>query len=74
MATTWKVTGDLPGQFDFDAAGNPITGHLISFTTGQGSSGQVFIPDVHYNTQYVRTQIHAKAQVADEIGSLASDG
>lgn len=74
MATTWEVTGDTPGQYDFDGAGNPVVGHLISFTTGEGRTGSVFVPEAHYNPQYVRTQIAAKARVADEIGSLTGEG
>lgn len=72
MATTWEVTGDLPGQYDFDGANNPVTGHLISFTTGEGHQGSVFVPETHYNAAYVRAQVAAKARVADEIGSLKS--
>lgn len=73
MATTWSVTGDLPGQYEFDGAGNPVTGHLVSFTTGEGRTGNVFVPDVHYNPGYVRAQIAAKARIADEIGNLTGE-
>lgn len=71
MATSWHVTADLPGQFDFDAAGNPIDGHRISFVTGTGATGTVFVPEAHYNAASVRTMINAKAATADQIASLS---
>lgn len=72
MAVSWDVTADLPGQFDFDAAGNPIDGHRISFVTGKGAKGTVFVPEAHYNAASVRAMIQAKAAVADEIATLSS--
>lgn len=74
MATSWRVTGDQPGQFDFDGAGTPIEGHRVSFVTGAGSSGYVFVPEAHYNPASVRALIAAKAATADEIASLSAGG
>ncbi len=73
MATSWHVTADLPGQFDFDAAGNPIDGHRISFMTGEGATGTVFVPEAHYNAASVRALINPKAAEADKIRVLTSD-
>jgi hypothetical protein len=72
MATSWRVTADLPGQFDFDAAGNPIAGHQVSFVTGTGATGTVFVPEAHYSPASVRALINAKAATADQIASLTS--
>lgn len=72
MATTWQVTGDTPGQYDFDGAGNPVVGHTVAFVTGEGHTGSVFIPDTHYNATYVRAQIQAKARIVDEVNTLTS--
>lgn len=72
MATTWKVTGDTPGQYDYDGAGNPVVGHLIAFVTGENRPGSVFVPEAHYNPDYIRHQVAAKAAVVDQVGNLAS--
>lgn len=74
MAVTWQVTGDTPDQYDFTAAGNPVLGHQITFLTGEGNRGSVFIPQDHYNAGYVRAQVHAEASRADEINALTSEG
>jgi hypothetical protein len=72
MAVTWQVTGDTPGQYDMDAAGNPVTGHVIAFTTGAGNRGTVFVPDQHYNAASVKALVAAQAAIVDEISSLKS--
>lgn len=71
---TWRVTGDQPDQYQFDAPGNPVLGHVISFTTGENNKGSVFVPNDHYNAAHVKTLIAAQAQVADEVASLSSNG
>lgn len=71
---SWQVTGDTPDQYDFDGAGNPVLGHRVAFITGAGHRGSVFVPQDHYNAQYVRTQIARQAAIADEVAALASDG
>lgn len=73
MATTWQITGDTPDQYEFDAANNPVTGHRVSFLTGAGRRGSVFVPEDHYNAAAVRQLVAAKAAIADEVGSLTSD-
>ena len=72
MATTWKVTGDTPDSYDFSTGGDPVLGHKITFITGNGSRGSVFVPNDHYNPQSIRTLVHAQAVIADEVASLAS--
>lgn len=71
MPTTWQVTGDLPDQSEFDGAGNAVTGHRITFITGDGNRGSVFVDDDHYNADNVRTLIGAQAAKADEIRGLS---
>lgn len=69
---TWQVTGDTPGQYEFDAAGNPVLGHIVTFTTGQSNKGSVFVPNSHYNPGAVRALIGPEAARADEIRNLTS--
>lgn len=70
MATTWTVTGDTPDQFEYAGGRDPVPGHYITFSTGEGNRGSVFVPDDHYNTASVRKIVAAKARVVDEIAIL----
>lgn len=70
MATTWTVTGDVPDSYDIDGAGNPVLGHRVSFITGNGHRGSVFVAEDHYNPGAVRTLINGKARTVDEVASL----
>ncbi len=68
----WHVTGQVSDQTVLTNAGQAVTGVLVYFTTGDGHSGSVFIPDNHYtNKKYVHDAIQAKAVVMDEVGKLA---
>ena len=71
MPLTWQVTGDVPDQVTFDGAGNPVTGHRISFLTGDGNRGSVFVDDDHYTPDAVRAVIHAQAERVDSINNLS---
>ncbi len=74
MAASWKITGQAPDQFEFDGAGNPVTGFRVSFLTGAGNKGSVFIPETHYSAAAARTMVTALANKMDEVGSLQSAG
>jgi len=71
MATTWEVTGDTPDQYDFNAGGNPVLGHVITFMTGERNRGSVFVPNDHYSVATVRKLIAAQAAIADGVGNLS---
>jgi hypothetical protein len=71
MAATWQVTGQLADQSQF-IAGQPVTGHVVSFITGSGWRDSVFIPDDHYTAAKVRQAIQAAADRADAVGGLHS--
>lgn len=73
MATTWHVTGDLPDQYDFNSGGTPVLGHQVSFITGAGNRGSVFVPNDHYNPQAVKTLVHGHAVTVDTVASLTSE-
>lgn len=70
MAATWTVTGDAPDQFSPDNTTNPKLGHVISFITGNGNRGSVFVPNDHYNEAAVRAIIQPQADEADKIAVL----
>lgn len=69
MAVSWQVTGDAPDQVVFRGA-TPQTGHEITFVTGQGNRGSVFVPDDQYTPAQVKKIVAAKAAVVDEVNAL----
>lgn len=69
---TWEVTGQQADQTQITQAGQVVTGHVVYFTTGEGNSDSVFVPDGQYNANTVRRLIEARAAIADEVGSLAA--
>lgn len=71
MASTWQVTGQAADQFTFDGAGNPVSGYRVSFITGAGQKGSVFVPEEHYTPDKVRTLIAAQAARMDAVAALA---
>lgn len=71
MAATWQVTGQQSDQSQF-IAGQPVSGHVVSFITGEGWRDSVFVPDDHYTPANVRKAVQAAADRADSVGSLHS--
>lgn len=45
----WHVTGVTSGQYQTDAAGNAVPGHVVHFAFADGTASQVFIPDTQWN-------------------------
>lgn len=70
MAVSWTVTGQLDQQYGDVGSGTPVLGHVISFITGDGDRGSVFIPADKYNAANVRAAIVAKATVIDQVAHL----
>lgn len=73
MSTTWHVTGDTPDQYNFDNAGSPVLGHQITFITGEGNRGSVFVPNDHYNPAAVKALVNGQATTADAVASLTHE-
>lgn len=71
MAATWTVTGDAPDQFSPTGTPTPVLGHVISFVTGNGNRGSVFIPNDHYTVAQIKPAIQAQANIADEVAVLS---
>lgn len=75
MAATWHVTGQNADQFEYDGAGNPVTGYRVNFITGNGNRGSVFIPaDRYHDVAGTKTAIQGQANLMDMVGALASAG
>ena len=69
MAASWRITGDRPDQVWF-VAGQDVTGHMITFITGNGHPGSVMVPDEQYFAARVKAIIQAKANTVDEVNAL----
>lgn len=72
MAATWHVTGQVADQYEVDGAGNPVTGYRVSFLTGNGNRGSVFVPNDQYKEATIRTLIQGQANTMDAIGAMTS--
>ena len=70
MSATWVVTSDTPDQFSTTGTPAPVIGHQITFITGNGNRGSVFVPNDHYNEAAVRALIQPQADEADKIAVL----
>lgn len=70
MAATWTVTGDLPDQFSTTGTATPVIGHVISFITGEGNRGSIFVTNDQYTEASVKKAVQAQANTVDTINSL----
>lgn len=69
---TWQVTGQIE-QTQIGANSQLVKGMLVSFTTGAGNSGSVFVPDSQYTPDKVKAAIVAQAAVLDAVSALTHD-
>lgn len=69
--TTWRVDSQLPG-FGPDGKGGFTDGYTISFTTGLGNVGAVFIPRKQYDPEAAIGIIRAHAQELDQVSQSGS--
>ena len=68
----WKVTGQQEGV-QVDATGHVVTGVTVSFLTGHGVTGTVFLPDAQYTPDNVRNAVQAKSAILDAVTGLSSE-
>lgn len=68
-APTWRVTGQVE-QSQVNASGQLSPGVRVSFTTGAGHSGSIWVPNTAYSVETVRTMIANQAGILDAVGSL----
>jgi hypothetical protein len=63
----------ITGQYQtvgFNIQGQAADGWTISFTTPDGNTGQVFVPDAQYNLANVKALVEAKVQTMEDIKGL----
>jgi hypothetical protein len=72
MSATWVVNGQRQTS-QMLAGGDFVAGQNITFTTGGGHTGTVFVPLTQLgNTAFVKAAIQARADALDAIGALTS--
>jgi hypothetical protein len=65
----WKVTGQTPSKQP-TAAGVFADGINVTFLTGKGVVGTIWVPETVYNPDTVRTLIAQKVATLDAISDL----
>jgi hypothetical protein len=67
--TGWKVEAQHE-TVDTDASGRPVPGVKVSFVTGLGVHGSVFVPKSQYSPDNVKAAIAAAAGQIDAVHKL----
>lgn len=67
--TGWRVTDQVPTT-EQTPSGRAERGMRVSFMTGKGVSGSVFIPESQYTPDNVRAAIAAQAALIDQVHAL----
>jgi len=65
----WTVTMVTP-RTDV-ASGQPVKGHMVSFTTQAGNRSEVFIPDSVTDIAKAKDIVAAKVAFVDGLGNLS---
>lgn len=71
-AVTWQITAQQE-TMDRGPGGSFEPGVTVSFRTGGGHDGTVFIPRGNYSVATVRAAVAAQAALVDAVGALSSD-
>jgi class 3 adenylate cyclase len=66
----WTVTSSQPNTI-VDTAGRVTKGYQVTFLTGMGHTGTVFVPDAQYQPEMVRAAIKAQAAIVDAVNTLS---
>ena len=72
MHASWQVTSQQE-RAEVNPAGQLTDGYRVSFVTGEGHAGTVFVPALKYNVDSVRAMVQDAADRLDAIGSLTSE-
>lgn len=70
---SWAVTAQQQTT-KLDPSGNVVEGWNVSYRTGGGISGTVFIPAAQYGAAVVASAITASVAQNAEVAELSSDG
>lgn len=70
---TWQVVGQAPASKVNPSGTDVQEGYDVTFVTGQGHTGTVFVPLSQYRPDRVKELIAARAAMLDQVGSLTHD-
>jgi len=70
QTTTWNVVGVNPAV-DVSAGGAPVKGNNITYQTGLGHRGNVFVPDTAPVPEGVKAIVRAAATRTDMLATLS---
>lgn len=71
--TTWQVTGSRE-RVKIAPDGTPVEGIEVSYLTGLGGTGTVFVSTALATADTVRMMVQAAAEKTDAINTLTSGG
>lgn len=67
--SSWTITGQRE-DFRADENGDYGNGIVVSFITGHGNRGSVFVPQKDYTAENVRRLVASKAGQMDAVSQL----
>lgn len=70
---TWRVTGQVE-RTQIDPTGRPVQGMTVTFQTGSGTTGSVWLPLPLYTPDNVRKAIGEAASGIEAVAGLTSEG
>lgn len=69
----WSVTAVTPGTV-VTSDNRVVKGNTVSFTTGAGNQGTVFVADSQFTPAIVRAMVAERAAIVDGVASLSDTG
>lgn len=69
--TTWKFDNQVE-TIQPSPTGGVTSGFKVTFITGDGHSGSVFVPDAQYDPATVKALIDAKVAIMAQVARLSS--
>lgn len=70
----WRVVSQTPGARVIPGVAAPVSGYTVTFVTGTGATGNVFIGQSDYTPDNVKAAIAAQAATLDAIANLDHTG
>lgn len=70
----WSVVGQTETIQPSPTGSGVVSGVQVSYTTTDGHTGTVFVPDTQYNPDTVRQLINARVALVSQVGRLSSAG
>lgn len=58
---------------DLGTNGRVVPGYQVTFQTGGGHQGSVFVPKANYTVDAVRSAVASEAAKLEAVGALSSD-